>query len=279
MFKVKMKFLVCFVITLLLTGCFKEQGKLEIDGSQREAEVFVDGDKVAMTGSNRKVNINLDAGEHSITLKKLSDDGELFYIGSKSVFVGENTTNNVYISMQSSETDKRKKRVELDRKNDINELLKYQNSITQLISKDILGIKIGDSASKVLKKSQQIGTHSSYSDKYNDEYGYGSIVRDYTFWGNGYSGDSIKFDFYNCILTRIRLEQRLPGSKNGAQDFIAKKMPVANSRKYTDKHSVQIFDERSTYQYGTYSWLGFHDSYIQKLRKKKRKYTCSELGR
>ena len=93
-----------FPLIIVLSAC-GEQGQVEIQ-SDKEATVFVDGKKKAMTGTNGTVTLTVSAGEHTFGVERFSTDGLKRYSGEKQAFIGADTQNTLRINTNSELTAK-----------------------------------------------------------------------------------------------------------------------------------------------------------------------------
>ena len=85
--------LISLSLALLLSGCFENpKGKLRVAADLAEATIYVDGEKKAVTSSDKSyTDLLLPEGEYTIEIKKVPGDGWI-YAGKKNIFVGENTS-------------------------------------------------------------------------------------------------------------------------------------------------------------------------------------------
>ena len=178
-------------------------------------------------------------------------------------------------------------------KRGIQKKLKYQEKIFNQINDDVLGIKIGDNAGDTIANFSLGYQKATDFDRYDGEYGYGSITRRYTLWGEEYPANSISLEFQNCIVARIIITQRLSGSKEDIKKLMIDKygepvdvfydtdgdIQLVYEDDIYDKHiAIQNFNSRRP-RNGVYIYLGFKDSYMQTLFRTKNKYTCKQLNR
>ena len=99
---------VAFVLSIVLTGCFKGEGQVRIDSDVQNATIYIDGDKKGMTGDGY-TTIILDEGDHEVRIYK-EIDKEWYYEGTQKIFVGANSSVKVKIDMDKKPTEFRLKR-------------------------------------------------------------------------------------------------------------------------------------------------------------------------
>ena len=92
-----------FTVTMSVAG----QGELIITASQKGAEVFIGGEKVAVLGDDAKTVLQVVSGDVEVELKKLSANGEEFFSAKRTVFVGKNSSTKYHFELISSLTQKR----------------------------------------------------------------------------------------------------------------------------------------------------------------------------
>ncbi len=94
---------VAFVLSIVLTGCFKGEGQVRIDSNVQNAIIYIDGDKKGMTGDGY-TTIILDEGDHEVRIYK-EIDKEWYYEGTQKIFVGANSSVKVKIDTDKKPTE------------------------------------------------------------------------------------------------------------------------------------------------------------------------------
>lgn len=105
-----------------LTACFGPTGKVRIKTDIDNAELFIDGKAKSPIGKDF-IEIELSAENHHFEIKALSEDEEWRYYGSEAFLIPEEATIEKKINTKSVATEKRKKRLALEKKlNEANRL-------------------------------------------------------------------------------------------------------------------------------------------------------------
>ncbi len=103
--------MICFFTTTLFAG----KGKIGISTDIKSGYIYIDGKKKAMVGDGF-TNLLLEEGEYTVKIKYSSADGEWIYKGTKKIFVGEDSSTNITINTSKIATQKRKDRLEIQKK-------------------------------------------------------------------------------------------------------------------------------------------------------------------
>jgi len=98
----KLKIVIILIITLFLSGCFKEDGQIRIASDIDNAIIYIDGDKKGMTGDGY-TTIIIEEGDHKVRIYK-EKDKEWFYEGEQDIFVGANSSVKVNINTDKKPT-------------------------------------------------------------------------------------------------------------------------------------------------------------------------------
>jgi len=118
----KLKIAITLLITLLFTGCFKEEGQIRITSDVENAIIYIDGDKKGMTGDGY-TTIIIEEGDHKVRIYKEKDE-EWFYEGKQDVFVGANSSVKVKINTEKKQTKARVERLAREKKERKERLIK-----------------------------------------------------------------------------------------------------------------------------------------------------------
>jgi hypothetical protein len=119
-----------FMMILLVSDLFAGQGKIRISSDQEGAYIFIDGKKKAMTGEGF-TTILLDEGDHVVKVVK-SIDSHWQYVAKKSVFIGDDTSIKISLTLKKKMTEKGKTAQKKRWKRDANVVIdKKQNLMWQ----------------------------------------------------------------------------------------------------------------------------------------------------
>ncbi|GGP67609.1 hypothetical protein GCM10009347_36400 [Shewanella algicola] len=105
-----------------LTACFGPTGKVRLKTDIDNAELFIDGEAKSPIGKDL-IELELSAENHRFEIKALSENGEWRYYGSEDILIPEDVIIEKKINTKSVATEKRKKRLALEKKlNEANRL-------------------------------------------------------------------------------------------------------------------------------------------------------------
>lgn len=125
---------VAFVLSIVLTGCFKGEGQVRIDSDVQNAIIYIDGDKKGMTGDGY-TTIILDEGDHEVRIYK-EIDKEWYYEGTQNIFVGANSSVKVKIDMDKKPTEFRLERLAKEKKAEEERLLREKKEREERLAKE-----------------------------------------------------------------------------------------------------------------------------------------------
>lgn len=112
------------MITLLFSGCFKEDGQMRITSNIENAIIYIDGNKRGMTGDGY-TTIIIEEGDHEIRIYK-EKNKEWFYEGRKNVFVGANSSVKIKIDVDERPTEYRIDRLKREKREREERLVREQ---------------------------------------------------------------------------------------------------------------------------------------------------------
>lgn len=110
----KLSIFITLIITILFTGCFKEDGQIRITSDVENAIIYIDGDKKGMTGDGY-TTIIIAEGDHKVRIFKKKNE-EWFYEGTQDVFVGANSSIKINIHASTKPTKYRIERLVREKK-------------------------------------------------------------------------------------------------------------------------------------------------------------------
>lgn len=99
----KANLFVALMVTILFTGCFKEDGQIGIACNVPNATIYIDGKKKGVTGDGYTM-ITTKEGDHKVQI--YDEINENFYAeGSENIFVGANSIVKISINVEVKPTE------------------------------------------------------------------------------------------------------------------------------------------------------------------------------
>ena len=105
---------IALIMSIILAGCFKGEGQIDIYSNVQNATIYVDGDKKGMTGDGY-TTIILEEGDHKIRIFK-EKDKEWYYEGIQDVFVSASSSVKIKIITDEKPTEFRLEKLVKEKK-------------------------------------------------------------------------------------------------------------------------------------------------------------------